>query len=110
MKTLAVSLYESGEFMAEQNTIAMKRDKTLLDSCSAAAKQQIVSTLHRQLRHRIVNEKRTRYGEMLEGTGVRMRDLIEDFQSAAGEGMRESVGEFVASLPVARSQKLLTEE
>jgi hypothetical protein len=110
MKTLAVSLYESREFMAEQHSVAMKRDKVLLESCSAASRHRIVSTLNQQLRRRIVNEKRTRYGEMLEGTGVRMRDLIGDFQAAAGAGMRESVGEFVASLPVARSQQLLTEE
>jgi len=110
MKTLAVSLYESREFVAEQNAISMKRDKMLLDSCTAQAKQRIVATLNQQLQGRIVSEKRTRYGEMLEGTGVRMKDLIEDFQAAAGAGMQESVDEFVASLPVARSQKLLTEE
>jgi hypothetical protein len=110
MKTLAVSLYESREFVAEQNSVAMKRDKTLLDSCPPHARARVISTLNQQLRRRIVNEKRTRYGEMLEGTGVRMRDLIEDFQSAAGDGMRVSVGEFVASLPVGRSQKLLPEE
>jgi hypothetical protein len=110
MKTLAVSLYESREFVAEQNALAMKRDKTLVDSYSDGTKQRVVRIVNQHLRRRIVNERRTRYGEMLEGTGVRMRDLIEDFQAAAGNGMRDSVSEFAASLPIARSQQLLMEE
>ena len=100
MKSLVVSIFEASDFMDEENVVAMKRDRRLLDS-TGDKREVYVSRLRDQLRRRIVAERRNSFAEVIEGSGVRLAQVVGDIEKAIGPDMRESVDGFVQNLVVA---------
>ncbi|MCE9616537.1 MAG: hypothetical protein K8T26_19860 [Lentisphaerae bacterium] len=100
MRTLVVSIFETAEFVDDENLLAMQRDKKLLLALPEDAKQQLLKTMQGQLRKRIVAERRNRFGEVLDGSGIRLNHIIADMEHAIGPGMRGTVDEFVGNVIV----------
>jgi len=94
IKTLVVSIFESAEFVDEESTKAMKRDRTLMDSVPADKQPKLRQSIQNELRKRIVNERRNRYAEVLQGSGIRYQSLLDDLDGAADRGIRESINSF----------------
>ena len=98
MKTLAVSIYESRECAAEWNTVAMKRDKQLLEALPAATRPAAIKNIQRQLRARIMEEKALQCSAFSGGAGIRVCDLMQDLARAGGEDMKTSIDAFATNL------------
>jgi hypothetical protein len=105
MKTLVISIYEAGEFMDAENTVAMKRDRKFIESIPAEQKAAAMQRVNSSLRKRIVEERRNRFGEVLSGSGVRVMQIIEDIERSSGEQMKLTVDSFVDTLVVAGRRK-----
>jgi hypothetical protein len=100
MRTLVVSIFETAEFVDEENLLAMQRDKKVLADVPEAERKQRLLGVQNQLRKRIVAERRNRFGEVLQGSGVRLTHIIEDMEHAIGPGMRGAVDTFMGSVIV----------
>lgn len=105
MKTLVISIYEAGEFMDAENTVAMKRDRKFIESIPAEQKAAAMQRVNSSLRKRIVEERRNRFGEVLSGSGVRVMQIIEDIERSSGEQMKLTVDSFVETLVVTGRRK-----
>lgn len=105
MKTLVISIYEAGEFMDAENTVAMKRDRKFIESIPAEQKPAAMQRVNSALRMRIVEERKNRFGEILSGSGVRVMRIIEDIERSSGEQMKLTVDSFVETLVVTGKKK-----
>lgn len=110
MKTLVISIYEAGEFMDAENTVAMKRDRQFIESIPAEQKPAAQQRINSALRKRIVEERRNRFGEMLTGSGVRVMQIIEDIERSSGEKMKLTVDSFMDTLVVTGRRKHTTSQ
>jgi len=100
MRTLVVSIFEAAEFIDQENVLCMKRDRRLLDS-TGEKRDAYAVRLEKLLRKRIVDERRNQFSEILEGSGVRLAEVIGDIEKAIDTDMRQGVNEFVRNLAVA---------
>lgn len=98
MKTLVISIYEAGEFMDAENTVAMKRDRKFIESIPDEQKVVAMQRVNSALRKRIVEERKNRFGEVLSGSGVRVMQIIEDIERSSGEQMKLTVDSFLETL------------
>jgi len=105
MKTLVISIYEAGEFMDAENTVAMKRDRQFIELIPAEQKPAALQRVNSALRKRIVEERRNRFGEVLSGSGVRVMQIIEDIERSSGEQMKLTVDSFMETLVVTGRRK-----
>lgn len=105
MKTLVISIYEAGEFMDAENTVAMKRDRQFIDAFPAEQKAASLQRVNSSLRKRIVEERRNRFGELFSGSGVRVMQIIEDIERSSGEQMKLTVDSFMETLVVTGRRK-----
>ncbi|MDP6676225.1 MAG: hypothetical protein QGI29_01540 [Pirellulales bacterium] len=101
MRTLAVSMYESGQFVDEERTFAMKRDRQICDSLPEAERPEALNRLSELMRERILREKQNQFVEILEGSNIRLTNLVQDIQMTIGPGMNDYVRDFTQSLSVA---------
>ena len=100
MKTLVISIFEAGEFMDSESAVAMKRDRKLIDSLPEDKRPAAIKKVNSALRQRIVQERRDQFGEVIDGSGVRVMQIIQDIERASGEQMRTTVDSFVDTLVV----------
>ena len=110
MKTLVISIYEAGEFMDAESDVAMKRDRKLIDSIPVEKRSNALKRVNSALRQRIVDERRNRFGEVLAGSGVRVMQIIDDFEQASGQQMKITVDSFVDTLVVTGKRSKLEEQ
>lgn len=105
MRTLFVAIYEAGEFMDTENENAMKRDKKLLEAVPEEDRSGVLKRLNSLLRQRIIEERRSRFGEVIEGSGVRVMQIIDDIEKASGEQMKDAIDSFVDTLVLTGKRK-----
>lgn len=105
MKTLVISIYEAGEFMDAENTVAMKRDRQFIESVPAEQRAAALQRVNSSLRKRIVEERRNRFGEVFSGSGVRVMQILEDIERSSGEQMKLTVDSFMETLVVTGRRK-----
>jgi len=105
MKTLVISIYETGEFMDAENTVAMKRDRQFIESLPAEQRAVALQRVNSSLRKRIVEERKNRFGEVFSGSGVRVMQIIEDIERSSGEQMKLTVDAFMETLVVTGRRK-----
>lgn len=98
MKTLVISIFEAGEFMNSESAVAMKRDRKLIDSLPEDKRPAAIKKVNSALRQRIVQERRDQFGEVVDGSGVRVMQIIHDIERASGEQMKTTVDSFVDTL------------
>ena len=104
MKTLVVSVFEANQFIDELTLQTNKRDRELFDKIPATEQPQVREHLAAVLRRRIVEEKRNRFAELLEGSGVRLHRVIDDIELIISREMKAGVDEFVQGLQVGRTR------
>ena len=111
MKTLVISIFEAGEFMDSESALAMKRDRKLIDSLPEDKRPAAIKKVNAALRQRIVQERRDQFGEVVDGSGVRVMQIIQDIERASGEQMKTTVDSFVDTLVVTgkRSKRQMSE-
>jgi len=108
MRTLVVSVFEASEFMDQENNRCMIRDKRLLDS-TGEQRDDFSARLQQQLRKRILDERRNRFAEIVDGSGIRLAEVVDDIERAIGPEMRDGVENFSQTL-VAVGRKHDTKE
>ncbi len=108
MRTLVVSMFEAAEFMDHENLQGMKRDKRLLDS-TGEKRETYAARLQQLLRKRIVDERRNQFAEVIDGSGVRLAEVVGDIEKAIGPDMREGVNDFVHNLVVVGKKQPMRE-
>jgi hypothetical protein len=98
MTTLPVSLYESAQFLDEENMRAMKRDRAITDSLKPEQRPQMLKRLRQQLVAKIINNKRKAFREIIHGSGLRVIDLFDDIKQATTVSLKGSLDAFVAGM------------
>ena len=94
MKTLMVSIFESSQFIADENTRAMLRDRQIVGGMPADTTKQSLAALSDALRQRILAETHRRFYEAVTGTRIRILDIVTDVESAASEQMSKAMNDF----------------
>ena len=90
MRTLGVSLYETAQLIDEENVRAMKLDRQLFDKLPPAKRTEVLQRISSGLRERILAEKRNGFAELLEGSGFRVAQVVEEIQGS----LRREAGQF----------------
>jgi hypothetical protein len=98
MTTLPVALYESAQFLDEENMRAMKRDRAITDSLKPEQRPQMLKRLRQQLVAKIINNKRKAFREIIHGSGLRVIDLFDDIKQATTVSLKGSLDAFVAGM------------
>lgn len=95
---LVTTQFEFSQFVDEENQLAMKRDRALLDKVPEAGKKAATARLVAALRTRIIEERRNRFSELLAGSGVRLLSVVDDLEKTIKKSARQDVDEFIAML------------
>jgi hypothetical protein len=98
MTTLPVSLYESAQFLDEENMRAMKRDRAITDSLKPDQHPLMLKRLRQQLVAKIINNRRKAFREVIQGSGLRVIDLFDDIKQATTVSLKGSLDAFVAGM------------
>jgi hypothetical protein len=98
MTTLPVSLYESAQFLDEENMRAMKRDRAITDALKPEQRPQMLKRLRQQLVAKIINNKRKAFREVIHGSELRVIDLFDDIKQATTVSLKGSLDAFVAGM------------
>ncbi len=101
MRALVTTQFEFSRFIDDENLLAMKRDRALLDKITGAAedkKEAATARLVAALRERIIEERRNRFAEVLAGSGVRLANVVRDIEATIKNEAHEDVAEFIKML------------
>lgn len=106
MRALVTTQFEFSQFIDDENLLAMKRDRALLDKTTGNGnKEAATGRLVAALRERIIEERRNRFAEVLAGSGVRLANVVSDLQQTIQNEAPQDVAEFIQMLQPGRSEK-----
>lgn len=95
MKTLVVAIYESGNFINEENARAEKRDYQLLNSLDHDDKTNALKKLPKLLRKLLLEAEGKRFLEVASGSELTNNEILNDIENATNQEMRHNVDDFI---------------
>jgi hypothetical protein len=106
IKTLLISIYETGQFIDSQSISAMQRDKRLLDQVALSEKSATIQRMQELLRKQIVTEHENRFIEVLEGKSLLLANIADDIKALVDKEMNQKIDDFVSGMGVTSARVL----
>ncbi|ABW68739.1 hypothetical protein [Desulfosudis oleivorans] len=97
--TLTVSIYETSEFIDQENRRCLLRDTKILQALPDSRREKAQQQRDEQLQNGIVAEKENRYVKILKESDVRFEQIEADLRSTVDNTMQENVKGFIATIP-----------
>ena len=104
MTSSVVTVYETSQFIEEENNRCMIRDKKLLDQVPSNLRSQYLENIPKSLQKKIVREKYNGRLEILDGSGVTIESLVTDITSTIENDMACNVKGFIDSLTISEKR------
>jgi hypothetical protein len=96
LNSLSVSLFETGAALDEESNRAMVRDRKLVDGLPAAERAAALKRLAATLADDVERESRLDGVEIVEGIGMRWRDVVGDMNVYMGDHLKKRVAVFTS--------------
>ena len=89
--TFPVILYETSDQIDMENEACMERDKNILLKIPEEKRPQIIENLNNELKRQISDGTKNRFVEILEGTGVRFRSMVDEIETTIQIDLNKNV-------------------
>ena len=103
--TLAVCIFEAGQFLGDLLTDSMKQDRDIIDKIAPDDKSAVVARLRAVLTDSISLAHKRRASSFIVGGDIRLADVIQDIRLTTGPVMRQTLSDFSKRLTLGTDKK-----